>query len=239
MSKRVLILDCDGTICKIRNPILALARELSCYDVIKDYTDAYLAERISYEELVSLQNPVFRSAARNYATAKGYSKFDPLLFAKVLGELTGDTLVPAPTLRFLDVVRFWGYELAIISSGWDTIVSRAAEETRITYWRANKVLFTDGEFDGTYVEVNAQKKKEFESAVQHFGIAYKYVSYLGDSGFDLPGMEFIYERGGECLVCDSSEEQQRVSFPSYVKHFLSFDELGDYLRNSAINLARS
>jgi HAD superfamily phosphoserine phosphatase-like hydrolase len=230
MSRRILILDCDGTICKIRNPFLSLARELSCYEVIKGYTDAYLAGGLSYQELVSLENPVFLVAARKYAAAKGYSKFDALLFQAVLESLTGDTLVSPETLRFLDGVRSSGYELAIISSGWDAIVSKAAQETKIDYWRANRVLFNDGEFAGTLIEVHAHKKKEFACAVRHFGVDYAHTSYLADSEFDLPAMEFLYRRGGECLVYDGSGERHSVLFPGYVRSFLSLDELGNYLR---------
>ena len=89
---------------------------------------------------------------------------------------------------------------------------------------------SNGEFAGTSIEVNAHKTKEFAWAVRHFGFDYAHASYLADSEFDLPGMEFLYRQGGECLVYDGSGERHSVSFPSYVRSFMSLDELGNYFR---------
>jgi len=231
MNGKLLIVDCDGTTSKVRNPFFAIAQELSCYAPIKSYADEYLVGRISYSELVSLQNPVFRAAARRYANSRGHTKFGPSLFRQFLANLMGDSWVAPAMIQFLNRIRSWGYEVAMISSGWDAVVSEAAKEASITYWRANGVLFEEGEFSGTDLRVHAEKTEEFESAVRHFCTEYKSVCYLGDSEFDLIGMEFIHRNGGVSLVHERSDYERTISFPPYVLRFDSLTEMAEYLRN--------
>jgi len=235
----LLIVDCDGTVSRIKNPFYAVANELSCYAEIRDYADRYLNGHMPYDELVTRQNLVFREAGRRYANDHGYGKLGPSLFNQVLGGLIGDRCVSPPMVEFLNGVHHSGYHIAMISSGWDVVISRAAQETHIAYWRANGVLFIDGEFAGTIVRVRADKTAEFDSAVCAFATTYPHVSYLGDSAFDLIGMEFIHRRGGDCFVHEDSAREPDVHFPAYVTHFSSFAHMGEHLqsRMDALNRA--
>jgi phosphoserine phosphatase len=229
MSAQLLIVDCDGTVSRLKNPFYAVADVLSCFDSIRAHADEYLAGRISYDELVSRQNPVFRLAGRRYANARGRDKLDRASFLELLESLIGDHFLSSEVVAFLDEVRSLGYQVAMISSGWEPLVARAARETRITYWRANEVLFDDGEFSGTLVHVRGDKIAQFESAIREFGSSYSDVFYFGDSEFDLIGMEFIHDKGGECLVHQSNLDAG-VTFPAHVRTFGSLEHMEEYLR---------
>jgi len=229
MAMKLLVVDGDGTIAKFKNPFYEVAKELSCYAAIKRYAEEYLAGLISYHELIRRQNPIFKEAGRRYASEHGCQKCDLGLFSQVLDKVVGNNCVSASMRVFLSEVRNSEYEIAMISSGWDAVISKVAREARIAYWRANGVLFEDGEFSGTVIRVPADKIQEFEAAIALFGTEYKNVAYLGDSEFDLIAMEFVHSKGGECFVLQSSCEQHGLTFPAYVRRFASLDCMGNYL----------
>jgi phosphoserine phosphatase len=223
-------MDCDGTLSCIDNPFYTVARELSCYRPIKAYAEEYLAGSISYEELVRQQNPVFREAGRKYANELGYEKLDVDLFLGILKRLLGEKYVLSEMIEFLDAIRNWGYQIAMVSSGWEVLVAKAAREAKIEYWRANGLLFVDSEFAGTIVRVPGDKTTEFESAVRAFGVDYGDVIYFGDNEFDLIAMNFIHTKGGECVVRKSSDPKH-VRFPQHVRQFMSLFQIEEYLRS--------
>jgi phosphoserine phosphatase len=230
MTTRLLVVDCDGTLSSIDNPFYTVARELSCYQPIKAYAEEYLTGSISYEELVQRQNPVFREAGRKYANELGYAKLGLDLFLGVLKRLFGENYVLPEMIEFLDTIRNCGYQIAMVSSGWEVLVAKAAMEAKIQYWRANTLLFLDNEFAGTSVRVPGDKTTEFESAVRAFGVGYGDVIYFGDNEFDLIAMDFIHRKGGECVVRKSGDSTH-VRFPQHVRQFVSLFQMAEYLRS--------
>lgn len=229
MTPRLLIVDGDGTVSSVTNPFFEVAKALSCIDEIGHYAQQYLSNRISYEELLEMQNPVFLRAGRKYVRGLGYSRLDPVLFSKLLRRVVGSRLVAGTMIAFLRRVREAGYAVAMISSGWDLVIGQAAKEAGIDYWKANEVWFVNNEFAGTKAYVKGDKRAEVIAAMRSFQVEAKHTAYIGDSKFDLPVMEFVYRNGGASILTPSEEARGPVGVPSYVLRFSSHAQMAGFL----------
>src|SRR5207237_8485294 len=115
MANKLLIVDCDGTVSRVKNVFYEVAQKLSCYSPIRGYAEEYLAGKISYDELIDRQNPIFREAGRLYAQRTGRKKLSRQLFTALLDSVTGERCVSPATLDCLTKVRNRGSRDAMTS----------------------------------------------------------------------------------------------------------------------------
>jgi len=230
MLLKLLIVDGDGTISKVRNPFYEVAKELGCYQKIRAYVEEYLNGSITYNKLIQLQNPIYKTKAREYAQRRGWNKFDCHLLTIILQKILGYNYISLEIKVLLENIRKIGFEIALISSGWDIITKKLADEAKIDYWKSNEVLFLNGEFSGTKINFYANKIEEFKVAKRYFNVEYSNIAYWGDSEFDLEAMNFLHNNGGRCLAYQVNSDGITVEFPDYVRCFHSIQEMEEFLK---------
>jgi HAD superfamily phosphoserine phosphatase-like hydrolase len=221
----LVILDGDGTLTDLDNPILEFSKVIGCFDEISLLVNQYLSDTISYQELVEKENEIFLKQGRKYAQEKNHEKLDKELFNEIID------MIIAQRTHFQDksIVNSLvkkGCKVILVSSGWDIIANKIANELGgLKSVHANSVKFSNNEFRGTdtKIKVSGSKILEVEKLIKKHKTSINKVAYVGDSKFDFPIMKWITISGGMAFYLKGKE---KLNPP---KDIIQINELSDLL----------
>ena len=170
-SKRLVVLDMDSTLIQ-QEVIDELARRAGKYEEVASVTEAAMRGEMDFDE--SLRN--------RCAHLEG---LPDSVFESVYQESIA--LTPGAE-RFVQVLKKLGFELAIISGGFQQIADKVKMDLGMDYAFANTLEVRDGKLTGRVVGavVNRQRKRDLvESLCQMSGLVREQVVAVGDGANDL------------------------------------------------------
>ena len=170
-SKRLVVLDMDSTLIQ-QEVIDELARRAGKYEEVAQVTEAAMRGEMDFDE--SLRN--------RCAHLEG---LPDSVFETVYRESIA--LTPGAE-RFVQVLKKLGFELAIISGGFQQIADKVKADLGMDYAFANTLEVRDGQLTGRVVGavVNRQRKRDLvESLCQMSGLVREQVVAVGDGANDL------------------------------------------------------
>ena len=170
-SKRLVVLDMDSTLIQ-QEVIDELARRAGKYDDVAEITERAMRGEMDFDE----------SLRQRCEFLKGlpFSVFDDVYREAI-------SLTPGAD-RFVQVLQRLGFEIAIISGGFQQIADKVRNDLGLNYAFANKLEVRDGALTGRVVGavVNRQRKRDLlESLCQMSGLVSEQVVAVGDGANDL------------------------------------------------------
>lgn len=203
---RLVILDLDGVIVKIKNSWGYMHSYFgsSQDEIYHRYFTLYSSGRISYLEWMKadiehLLNKVGRP-----------------IYRKDLDDAFSKVEIYDHSLEIMDLVRRRGAGVAIVSSGVNILAQRAARELGIRYALSNILVFDeDGRLQpGGIPQVEPMKKGYVvRKLLRSLGIEPEKAIYIGDSHWDYPAFR---EVGSPILYGDIDETEDLMRLDSRV-----------------------
>jgi phosphoserine phosphatase len=170
-SKRLVVLDMDSTIIQ-QEVIDELARRAGKYDEVSAVTEAAMRGEMDFDE----------SLRQRCEHLKG-------LPDSVFGTVYRESIDLTPGAdRFVQVLQKLGFQVAIISGGFQNIADMVKADLGLDYAFANKLEIREGTLTGrvTGAIVNRERKRDLlESLCQTLGLVSEQVVAVGDGANDL------------------------------------------------------
>ena len=199
-SKRLVVLDMDSTIIQ-QEVIDELARRAGKYDEVSAVTEAAMRGEMDFDEslrqrcehLKGLPDSVFGTVYRE--------SIDLTPGADRFVQVTGchghhhsllhhhhHLRLTSSTIRLVQVLQKLGFQVAIISGGFQNIADMVKADLGLDYAFANKLEIREGTLTGrvTGAIVNRERKRDLlESLCQTLGLVSEQVVAVGDGANDL------------------------------------------------------